>query len=384
MPTPIIITLKKWADARNVLCVRLDTIGDVLMTTPALRAIQEGHPERRVTLLTSTAGAAAGRLIPEVDEVLVHDAPWLKATAPREHSAPDHAFIHELRARRFDAAVVFTVYSQNPLPSAMLAYLADVPLRLAHCRENPYQLLTNWVAETEPERAIRHEVRRQLDLVATVGLRPSHERLSLRPTRDHHRRADAALRHLGLGRAPWLVLHPGATASSRRYPPEAFAQVVREFALHHRIEVVFTGAADEVDLVESIREAAGVPTYSLVGELSLGALAALIGRAGLLITNNTGPAHIAAAMDTPVVDLYALTNPQHTPWAAASRMRVLNRAVPCAYCYRSVCPEGHHQCLRGVPPGEVVDAALELLFVKKDHEPETTATSDRACRPSTS
>ena len=95
----------------------------------------------------------------------------------------------------------------------------------------------------------------------------------------------------------------------------------------------------------------------------------------LLITNNTGPAHIAAAMDTPVVDLYALTNPQHTPWALTSRMKILNRPVPCAYCYRSVCPEGHHQCLRGVPPAEVVRAALDLLM---------TSPSDRACRPSTS
>lgn len=369
-------TSRQWAEARNVLCIRLDTLGDVLMTTPALRAIKEAHPERRLTLLTSTAGAAAARLVPEVDEVLVYDAPWLKATAQRQDSVLDHIFIRkDLRTRRFDAAVIFTVYSQNPLPSAMLAYLADIPLRLAHCRENPYQLLTDWAPESEPDGGIRHEVRRQLDLVATIGLSPSHERLSLRPTPDHHHLAAAALRRLGLGRAPWLVLHPGASASSRRYPPEAFAQAARALALDHHINIVFTGAADETDLIDTIRAVAGVPTHSLAGQLSLGALAALIARAPLLITNNTGPAHIAAAMDTPVVDLYALTNPQHTPWALTSRMKILNRPVPCAYCYRSVCPEGHHQCLRGVTPAEVVRAALDLLM---------TSPSDRACRPSTS
>jgi ADP-heptose:LPS heptosyltransferase len=81
-----------------------------------------------------------------------------------------------------------------------------------------------------------------------------------------------------------------------------------------------------------------------------------------LVANNTGPVHIAAAVGTPVVDLYALTNPQHTPWAVPSR--VLNHTVPCGPCYKSVCPEGHHDCLRLVAPRDVVRATLELLPLK--------------------
>src|SRR5207302_7487370 len=88
-------------------------------------------------------------------------------------------------------------------------------------------------------------------------------------------------------------------------------------------------------------------------------LGALIALAPLLISNNTGPVHVAAAVGTPVVDLYALTNPQHTPWAVPSR--VLSYDVPCKYCYKSVCPEGHHDCLRRVTPDAVVEAACELL-----------------------
>ena len=81
----------------------------------------------------------------------------------------DAALIAELKARAFDAAAIFTVYSQSPLPAAYLCYLAGIPLRLAHCRENPYHLLTDWVPEPEPAARMRHEVQRQLDLVATVG-----------------------------------------------------------------------------------------------------------------------------------------------------------------------------------------------------------------------
>src|SRR5205085_708073 len=106
---------------------------------------------------------------------------------------------------------------------------------------------------------------------------------------------------------------------------------------------------------------AGAGACSLAGRLGLPQLAATIELAPLLISNNTGPVHIAAALGTPVVDLYALTNPQHTPWQVPSR--VLSHDVPCRNCYKSVCPLGHHDCLRGVPPEAVVTAARELLAV---------------------
>jgi ADP-heptose:LPS heptosyltransferase len=123
--------------------------------------------------------------------------------------------------------------------------------------------------------------------------------------------------------------------------------------------VVFTGGREERALVEQIQGLMSAPSISLAGELDLAELAALIARAPVLIANNTGPVHIAAAVGTPVVDLYALTNPQHTPWGVPSR--VLFHEVPCRMCYKSVCPEGHHDCLRLVPPEAVVTAALELL-----------------------
>src|SRR5947209_12646672 len=169
-----------WDRAENVLCVRPDALGDVLMTTPALRALKESHPGRRLTLLTSPAGAEAAVLVPEIDAVILYDAPWMKATAPRADSRPDSDMIARLRGGGFDAAVIFTVYSQSPLPAALLCHLADIPLRLAHCRENPYQLLTDWLPEREPGALRRHEVRRQLDLVASLGCAVDDERLRLR------------------------------------------------------------------------------------------------------------------------------------------------------------------------------------------------------------
>jgi lipopolysaccharide heptosyltransferase II len=340
--------------------VRLDHIGDVLMSTPAMAALKEGRPERRLTLLTSPAGAAIAPLIPVIDDVIVYDAPWMKATAPRADSGPEFAMAERLRVGAFDAAVIFTVFSQNPLPPALLCYLADIPLRLAHCRENPYQLLTDWVPEVEPERGIRHEVRRQLDLVAAIGCHTTDERMRLRVPPEASSCADALLAETAIDPArPWLIVHPGATAPSRRYPAEGFAAVARRLVVASGWQVLFTGTAPEADLIADIQAMAGVPTHALVGRASLAEFAALVARVPLVLTNNTGPAHIAAALGTPVVDLYALTNPQHTPWAVPSR--VLSHDVPCKNCYKSVCPMGHHDCLRRVAPETVVAAVRDLF-----------------------
>jgi ADP-heptose:LPS heptosyltransferase len=332
-----------WRDVRNLLCVRLDSLGDVLMTTPALRALRETLG-CRVTLLTSPAGAALEGLVPEVDEVLVWRAPWMKATP----TGNDLAFLETLRG--FDAASIFTVYSQSALPAAYLCSLAGIPRRLAHSRENPYHLLTDWVPDSEPGSTVRHEVRRQLDLVAAVGCRTTDERLSFCVPAVARERVAA----LNLP-SPLVVVHPGASAASRRYPPESYARALELLGC----EVVFTGDAGERDLVDGIRAILDVRSRSLAGELSLADLGALIQAADLLICNNTGPAHIAAAVGTAVVDLYALTNPQHTPWQVQSR--VLFHDVPCRNCYKSVCPTGGHECLRGVAPERVAAAARELL-----------------------
>ena len=369
---------ERWRDASNLLCVRLDTIGDVLMTGPALRALKAVAPARRITLLTSPPGAAAAALLPEVDEILVYEAPWMK----RERSGgsgPEERLVAALRERAFDAAAIFTVYTQSPLPAALLCHLAGIPLRAAHCRENPYGLLTDWVPEPEPDQMVRHEVRRQLDLAAHLGGRTENEGLAIELPESARNRARAELSAAGLDQMDaWAVIHAGSTAGSRRYPEELWAAACRTLAREHRIRQMFTGDGSDARVVERVRELAGNPGPALTGRLSLAELAALLEAAPVLLAGNTGPVHVAAAVGTPVVDLYALTNPQHTPWGVPSR--VLFHDVPCRWCYRSVCPEGHHLCLRGVTPDRVVAATLELLSGADVEPPELPPVPPRITR----
>lgn len=348
-----------WDHAEHVLCVRLDAIGDVLMTEPALRSVAQSKPGRRVSLLTSSSGSEVARLMPYLHSVIVYEAPWMKSAPSGASSMHDLAVIERLRAERFDAAVIFTVYTQSALPAAVLCTLADIPLRAAHCRENPYRLLTDWLREIEPDIRLRHEVRRQLDLVTSIGCTVTDERLSIRIGSAASRVVDGLLSERIDPSRPWVVIHPGATAESRRYPIDSFAAVAARLVRSFKYQVLWTGLEEEAPLIARAQQAMAEPSQSLAGRLSLEELAALIAKAPLLISNNTSAVHLASAVSTPVVDLYALTNPQHTPWQVPSR--VLFEDVPCRFCYKSVCPEGHHGCLVGVAPDTVVTAAIDLL-----------------------
>jgi lipopolysaccharide heptosyltransferase II len=352
--------MSEWSNCKNLLCVRLDQMGDLLMTTPALKAIKESIEGCHITLMCSPAGAQAAKLMPCIDDCLVYEAPWMKATPSRFDARAEESIIHELKMRRFDGVIIFNVFSQNPLPAAFLFYMAEIPLRLAHCRENPYQLLTHWVKDLEVTGPLRHEVERQLDLVATIGCRTESVHLDLSVPSSARYELKDILAEEGVDiHKPIIVVHPGATATSRRYPAEKFVTAIAQLQGRQNMQIILTGSNAEKELVSSIKSQLNDFTYDLAGRLDLPQLCALIEHASLLISNNTGPAHIAAAVGTPVVDLYALTNPQHTPWLVPSR--VLSYDVPCKYCYKSVCPQGHGECLSKIKPEAVVAAAMELL-----------------------
>ena len=351
-----------WREARNILVVRLDNLGDVVMTTPALTAIRHAAPDVRLTLLTSRAGAAARQHLPVIDDAIVYGAPWVKGapSSPRGLQA-DQRMISRLARERFDAAIIFTVCTQSALPAAMLCRLAGIPLRLAHSRENPYDLLTDWVHDTEVcETGMRHEVERQLALVRSVGFHADDEHLLFRyrvnDVLNMRRKFEQAGGDL---RRPYVVVHPGASAASRRWPAARFGTAADAIAATTDCQVVFTGGRGEDALVAEAQAGMHQPGFSLAGQLTLGELAALIAGAQVTLCNNSGPAHIAAAVGAPVVVLYALTNPQHTPWKGKSR--VLNHDVPCRNCLKSACPDAQHPCLNLVQSDEVSDAALEMI-----------------------
>jgi ADP-heptose:LPS heptosyltransferase len=361
-----------WLAARRILCVRLDGLSGVLMCTPALRALRGGAsgdsvdsmhslhaPPRSLTLLCSAGAAAALPFIPELDDAIAADALEV------EHGAVT-TLASVLQARAFDAAVVFTPYTGSALPAARLCRQAGIPLCLAYCREPPDGLLSDPLPDPDLDGPVRHEVQRQLALVRHIGCAPRGLGLSFVPRAGDHAAAEAHLRSAGIDPdRPWMLLHPGAGAAVPRYPPGQWGRVIALLfeATATALPLVVAGSAAEIPLVQDIRRRAGLPTHSLAGRLTLGELGALIQRAALALTNHGAPAHMANAVGTPLVDLYALTHPQHTPWGG--RSRVLFHDVPCRFCLANACPQGHQECLAGVAPARVADAVRGLLDARR-------------------
>lgn len=358
------MTLAAWHQASRVLLVRLDNLGDMLMTTPAAAAVRETLPGAHLALLAAPGVAAQRAHWPWLDDAMGFHAPWVKAgeaaLADLPRGAAELDLVEHLRTQSFDAAIIFTVCTQSPLPAALLCRLAGIPRVLAHSRDRAYGLLSDEVRDTDVISAgMRHEVRRQLDLVAHVGLYTADERLRFAVREPDRHAARALLQATGAApHRPYVLMHPGASAASRRYPPAAFAAAADLLQAAGR-RVVLCAGRDELALLAELRAAMRTPVIAVAPPPDVGALAALVEGAEVLVCNNSAPAHLACAVGTPVVDLYALTNPQHGPWQAPAR--VLNRDLPCRHCLQSTCPEGHQRCLRDVSPREVAHAVLSLL-----------------------
>jgi ADP-heptose:LPS heptosyltransferase len=343
---------------RRVLAIRLDNLGDVLVTTPAIHAMRESLPDATITLLASPVGAQAGRLNPDVDEVIVYNAPWMDpwSRLPLD-PAREMEVIAQLSAGRYDAAVIFSSFRQSPLPAAYLCYLAGIPLRLAASIDGPGSLLTT--RHRHPEQMM-HEVERGLDLVAAVGMRTSDDRLVLRVPDG----AREEVTSLVSDQRPLIVVHPGCSMPARTYPWEQYVEVVDTLVQDLGAWVVLTGTDDERPLVDAIlahvKPWIRAQVTTVAGSLAFPAFCALVEAADVVVTNNTGPMHMAAALGTPVVALFALTNPpeQWGPWKVPHRM--LWHEVPCRLCYSRVCPITH-DCLREVRPRQVVEAVADLL-----------------------
>lgn len=353
-----------WTNLKNILCIRLDNMGDVLMTTPAIRALKRSVPERKITLLVSSAGAAVARFIPEADDILIFDTPWEKN--PKNDSyMPLQNITEAIRQRAFDGAVIFNVYSQNPLPAAMLCYMAGVPDVAGYCRENPYGLMSHWIPDDEPLTDIRHEVVRQLHLVKQIGANINDHSLSLQLPAGSLEKTLEKIKDLGINpNEKTVIIHPGVSEPKRQYPVILFAETAKMIVDKFDCQLLLTGSASEKKLTDEIGKHSQGKTFNLAGKLSVEELIGVIKKSSLLISNNTGPAHIAAATGTPVVVLYAKSNPQHAPWNVPHQ--ILPFDVPSEMQSRNtIIRYANKKAFRNsndaVTPDQIVAAAEQLL-----------------------
>lgn len=328
-------------------------MGDVLMAGPAVRAVTAA-PDTEVWLLAGPRGRSAARLLPGIDELRVVGVPWITAV----DRAVDAGLVAEVQAVvaecRPDEAIILTAFHQSPLPIALLLRLAGVPRILGASVESSAGLLDErWVpGETFPEDIPEPE--RNLTIVGLAGYRLPDD--------------DDGLLHVDLpGERPaalavlperYVIVHPGAQVPAREYPADQHAEVVRLLTeAGHAVAV--TGGNHERALTARVAGESGI---DLGGALDLGGTALAMAGAGVAIAGNTGPAHLAAAVGTPIVSLFS---PVVAPvrWAPYGvPVELLGDQTAACRGTRAVrCPVPGHPCLTSVSPAAVVAAAERLL-----------------------
>jgi ADP-heptose:LPS heptosyltransferase len=345
--------LNPWSDARSILAVRLDNAGDVVMLGPALRAVKAALPAARITLLASPAGSKAAPLLPWVDDVITWRAVWQDLGGLPFDPARELELIRTLAARRFDAALVFSSFSQTPHTPAYACYLAGIPLRAGESKEFGGAVLSTAL---RPAPDGLHQVERNLRLVEGLGF----------PVADRALAVDLPAA-AGLDpAAPFVLLHPGASARARRPPAERVAALA-EALIERGWPVLVTGVERELPAVEAVLRRAP-RARSLVGGTDLAEYAALLARAALVVCGNTLPLHLADALGRPVLALYSGTDLEEQWRPRAAPNRLLRQETPCHPCYRFDCPF-ELACL-AIPAEELLDAALRLLGAAVPRETE--------------
>lgn len=289
----------------RAIVARLDNDGDVLLAGPAVRAVAAGADE--VTLLCGPRGEQAARLLPGVDRVLVRRAEWIDPEPPAVERASIDAYVDVLAGLRADVAVILTSWHQNALPLALVLRMAGVPRIGAISEDFPGSLLDARVRDPGDV----PEPRRGLAVARAMGF-------------DLPAGDDGRLRIRGAEPSPvplperYLVVHPGASTDARAWPADRHAAVVAALTATGR-DVVVTGAPSERALTARVASGGGL---DLGGATTLPQLAGVIAGAEAIVVANTGPAHLAAAVGTPVVSLFAPTVPRER-WAPYRVRRTL-------------------------------------------------------------
>ncbi len=358
-------------DAKNktprILVLRAGAIGDTLMVTPLLRALRRTFPQAYLAFVCSQTVVEVLRSNPHLDRVV----PLAYRHLPSWLSGEKRRLVHELRELNLDWALVleghprFVELALRARPKRLIAY-GPVPSREGSAR-----------AVFDPQ---RHSIDNYLTAAEPLGVRPAGREMELPYPAEMDDAVRRRLANWDVGEADRLVgIHPGWGGRKhsidqtrlRSCPAQRFAEVVRWLVRTAGVRVALTGSSADRPVTHYISREANVPCLDLAGEFSLLELAALIRRLDLYLTVDSGPAHMAAALGTPLVTLwgpgiFAQTSPQ----AGAGPVRIINRRVHCAPCYGTSLMKSCNDniCMKQIEVEEVVDALTSMLRLTPSRE----------------
>jgi ADP-heptose:LPS heptosyltransferase len=368
-------------EPRNILLVRLRLLGDVVLTTPLIRAVRRKFPRARISYLVEPAAAPAVQDNPHLDEVIV--APKRRSVA---RWSDDLRLASRLRRARYD--LVLDLHG-GPR-AAWFAWASGATNRIGYNIKGRSWMYTHVVVRAD-DLLPRHSVVNQWDLLTPLGIGPpdpSRDAVEIVENSKAARSVEAKLSALGIGpEDDIVVVHVSAGNPFRRWPAEAFAMLAaRLAAADNRRRVVLTSGPSEAEaaslIVATARKQLGTAGYRVSDPvLDVAELRALTGRAAVYIGGDSGPLHVATATATPVVALFGPTLPERSmPWRDPRWFAEAVDAgpLPCRPCRQRVCVTADFRCLVGITPDQVIDAAERALRSGRAHDKPFDQAQDRS------
>jgi heptosyltransferase I len=347
----------------NILIVKLSAIGDVIHTLPALNAIRAHYPRAHITWLVETAAADLVIGHRALDRVIVsHRKRWIRElTGPgrRQAMVEIRGFWRELRDTYYDIIIDF----QGLLKSALPVWLARGKRKIGFDRgmqhqEHSYLFLNERIPPVDME---VHALTRGLMLLTAIGIDTPSVVYDIPVSAQDRTRVKSLLAAHGMdGSRPLVAINPVALWETKLWFNDRFAALADRLVGEHGVDVVFTGGPGDHGTIAEIRRMMSATASDFSGRTSLTMLAALYQQAALLVTTDTGPMHLAAAVDTPVVALFGPTAPWRTgPYGEGHR--VIRTAPPCSPCFKRQCDVHQCRCMRDITV-EQVRAAVEPML----------------------
>jgi heptosyltransferase-2 len=337
-------------EEEKILIRGVNWIGDAVMTLPAIRAIRKYYPQARISLLVNPAVAPLFENSNDIDEIIIYEPVFRKLVGKLR-------LAKILRKKRFSRAILL----QNAFDAALIAFLARIPKRIGYNRDRRGVLLTDPIRYTNQDRNVHH-IHYYLNLLTSAGIGAAYSHPWLRMTLQERLDARARLSEL---KRPILGINPGATfGSSKRWLPERFAEVAGWFIRETRGSVVILGGKDDVTTGEEIYKQIPMNKLLLAGKTSLRELMALISECDVLVTNDSGPMHIAYAVGTPLAAIFGSTSPELTGPVGEGHA-VIRTKIDCSPCFERTCHKDYIKCMFGINSEDVYANIIRLLPAKR-------------------
>jgi heptosyltransferase II len=345
-------------EQKKILLARTDRIGDLIITTPAIKAVRNAYPDAHIAMIARPYAEEILRGSPYIDEIILYDK-----YGKHKSAWATLGFALRLRKRGFDRAIIFHPTNRMHI----ISYIADIPRRIGYDNNMGF-LLTDRIKNTK-HLGLKHERDYALDMLKALGIDSDEKELFMPMDSNDILRAEEIISYNGIKKnEKFIVIHPGASCASKIWPSERFAKLADILMERHHVKIVIVGGIGEKDIfcADAVRRFMQNEAVSIAGKLNLRTLAALMKRSILFISNDSGPVHIAVAFGTPVIDIFGRAQPGLSPlrWGPlGAKDIVIHKDVGCKdRCLAHNC-QRTFACLRAISVDDVYNAALSMKIL---------------------